>query len=326
MPALLTRISSLPYVSIVCLISASTAAASVTSAPCATAVPPDAVMAAAVASALVPRATHTTAAPPPARRSAIARPIPRDAPVTIATLPSYCPIADFAAPLCRREQGLDRGKVAGTFDVENGGAVGNALDHSAQRFARPHFNISGDAFRRKALHQVLPSYWGCDLADQGVDRLARRAFGLSIDVRDHRNTRSVRPHRTQLRRQPLFGRLHQRAMEWRAHLQRHGPARTQRLGALAGPCDRGSRAGNHDLAAAIQVRRADHLALRRFRARLVHALFIERENRRHGAVTNRHRFLHVAAAVADQPHRVLECERARRDVSRIFTETMAGDE
>src|SRR5687767_12716468 len=158
MPALLTRISSLPYVSIVCLISASTAAASVTSAPCATAVPPDAVIAAAVASALVPRATHTTAAPPPARRSAIARPIPRDAPVTIATLPSYCLIADVR-PLCRREPGPDRGKVTGTFDVENGGTVGDALDHSAQRFARPHFNIAGDAVGRKALHHVLPSYW-----------------------------------------------------------------------------------------------------------------------------------------------------------------------
>src|SRR5688572_23428281 len=177
MPALLTTISSLPCVSTVCLIRASTAAVSVTSAACAVALPPDAVIAAAVASALVPRATQTTVAPPAARRSAIARPIPRDAPVTIATLPSYCPIADLR-PLCRREQGLDRGKVAGTFDVENGGAVGNALDHSAQRFARPHFNISGDAFRRKALHHVLPSYWRGDLPDQRVDRLAGRAFGL----------------------------------------------------------------------------------------------------------------------------------------------------
>src|SRR5215213_8497256 len=87
MPALLTRISSLPCFSMVDLINASTAAASVTSALIGSAFPPEDVIDAAVASALEPRATQMTCAPPAASRSAIARPMPRDAPVTIAILP-----------------------------------------------------------------------------------------------------------------------------------------------------------------------------------------------------------------------------------------------
>ena len=181
MPALLTRISSLPCFSITDLIRPSTAAASVTSSADASALPPDAAIAAAVASALVPRATQITVAPPAASRSAIARPIPRDAPVTIAILPSK-----EVRTVAER---LDRRQVVGTFDVLNGGAGRDPLDHSTQCFARPYFNISGDALGRKALYDVFPTHRRCNLLDQGVDRRRRGALRLGIDVGDDRHAR-----------------------------------------------------------------------------------------------------------------------------------------
>ena len=116
-------------------------------------------------------------------------------------------------------------------------------------------------------------------------------------------------------------------MERRADRQRHDAPGAERLGALAGARHRVARAGNHDLPAAVQVRRADDLAVappRRTPARPASA-----SRPRIAAiapVADRHRLLHVAAAAPHDPQRVGERERAGGDVGRVLAEAVAGDE
>ena len=76
---------------------------------------------------------------------------------------------------------------------------------------------------------------------------------------------------------------------------------------------------------AVQVRGADHLALRRLRAGLRHVVGVESEDRRHRAGADRHRFLHVAAAAADDAHRIGKRQRAGRHVRRVLAQAVAGD-
>ncbi len=96
-PALLTRMSSPPYVSIACRTIDSAWAKSATSAPLVTASPPSARISATTASAgdssfspasETPKSLTTTFAPCRASSSACARPMPRPAPVTIAIRPA----------------------------------------------------------------------------------------------------------------------------------------------------------------------------------------------------------------------------------------------
>ena len=88
-PALLTRMSSRPWLATVCATAASAAARSVTSASITDALAPPAPSSSASALSRSPRrATSVTAAPSAASRRAVASPMPLDAPVTIATVPS----------------------------------------------------------------------------------------------------------------------------------------------------------------------------------------------------------------------------------------------
>ena len=82
-PALLTRMRGVPCADRIVAIARSTAARSATSQATMDAFDPIAF--AAASSAGTPRATSTTCAPPRASIVAVARPIPRDAPVTTAT-------------------------------------------------------------------------------------------------------------------------------------------------------------------------------------------------------------------------------------------------
>ena len=87
MPALLTRMCSLPHFSTTASTTCCTLSASVTSQAKTSAVPPAARIASTVSASLSAlRATQATLAPAPARASAMARPMPREAPVTIADL------------------------------------------------------------------------------------------------------------------------------------------------------------------------------------------------------------------------------------------------
>ncbi len=103
--------------------------------------------------------------------------------------------------------------------------------------------------------------------------------------------------------------------QWNGALtgQRHGAlARPSALRALGGPLHGGRRAGDHHLSRAVDVRRADDLALRRLLARPRHGLQVAAENRRHRAGADRHRLLHVAPAPPHDRHRVAEHQACRR--------------
>jgi len=114
-------------------------------------------------------------------------------------------------------------------------------------------------------------------------------------------------------------------MKWRAHRQWNRALGAERLRPLAGARDGRRGARDHNLSGAVQVRGTDDFALRRFFTRLVHARFIESDNRRHGAAAHRRRFLHVAAAIAHETNRVGKRECARGNVRRIFAEAVSRD-
>src|SRR6478672_13612967 len=112
MPALFTRISTRPCLAMAPETTNSTLAGSVTSRLTASALPPDNVIVEAVSSAFEPRAAATTMAPCDASVFATAAPIPRDAPVTMATFPErliilsarLAPRRDHPARQRRRQQ------------------------------------------------------------------------------------------------------------------------------------------------------------------------------------------------------------------------------
>ena len=125
-----------------------------------------------------------------------------------------------------------------------------------------------------------------------------------IDVGHDRNARIARRQRAQLRREAILRGLHERAVERRADGERHDALCAQLFRARARAIDGSLRAGNHDLAGAVHVRRRHHLAVRRLGARLRDAIGIETENGRHRARADRHGLLHVAATPTHRAHRV----------------------
>ena len=90
--------------------------------------------------------------------------------------------------------------------------------------------------------------------------------------------------------------------------------------------DGGLVAGDHDLGAAIVVRRVADLALRRLAGDLERGLVFEAEQGRHRPLPHRNRLLHGVAADAQQPRRIGDREAAGGGERRIFAERMAGDE
>ena len=115
----------------------------------------------------------------------------------------------------------------------------NLANQSAQSGSRTHLNIRCDALGRKAPYHGLPPYWRRDLGDECLDDLARGTLRLGVDVRHHWDARMLNGERAQLWGEPLLGRLHERAVERRAHRKRHDPRRAERLGALAAAHDLG---------------------------------------------------------------------------------------
>ncbi len=95
---------------------------------------------------------------------------------------------------------------------------------------------------------------------------------------------------------------------------------------LNGALDGRLVAGDDDLPAAVVVGDLADLALRSLARHLARGLDIEAEQRRHGALPDRHGALHGVAADAQEPRRVGERQAAGGGERRIFAERMAGDE
>ena len=242
--------------------------ASVTSSATRSAWPP----AAAISSPPSPRRCRRA---PPRRRArparpasaAIARPMPRDAPVTIATLSRQ---VDHAASLSAPSSAASAVRRLPMLDAPCASAI-DLLDQPAQHRARAHLNDTCvTPSRRKAAHDVFPAHRRRHLPDQRLDRrAARRASARRRRWRRPGTRGSCDGQRAQLRRQPILGRLHQRAVERRADRQRHrrawrrAPSRARRRARTAAAC-----AGDHHLPGRVEVGRADDLALGRLLARL----------------------------------------------------------
>ena len=105
-------------------------------------------------------------------------------------------------------------------------------------------------------------------------------------------------------RHGVGGRLHQRAMERRGHLQHHRALGALGLGDLDRALDRRLVAGHHHLPAAIVVGGLADLALRGLGRDRSCGIELEAEQRRHRAGADRHRLLHGAAADAQKPRGV----------------------
>src|SRR5262249_19949870 len=155
----------------------SSAGASVTSRASASARCPAAVSSDTHAAAWSARAAATIVAPWPASRVAIARPIPRDAPVTSATLP-------VRSNMRERFNGCE---IVGCAEVDHPGFAVNLAYQTAQHRAWTYFNIRCDALRRKAGDDLLPADRRRDLVHERLDRGVRVVLRLAVDVGDDRD-------------------------------------------------------------------------------------------------------------------------------------------
>src|ERR1051325_5052354 len=201
----------------------STDAVSVPSSGTVSAVPPPAWISETVPAAFSPRAAATMCAPREASSVAMPRPMPRDAPVLTATLP-----VRSSTHTC-----FHRREILGGGEVEDASVLVDLLDETAEHGAGAHLNIVGDAFRRKAPHDLLPAHGRGDLPDERVDRRGGIALRLRVDVGHDRHARRLHAQRAQIRLQPILRRLEQRAVKRRAHGQwNHAPG-AERFRALA---------------------------------------------------------------------------------------------
>src|SRR5436190_7951187 len=235
MPALLTRMCSPPSAAMISLKAASTAAESATSKRFVTAAPPAAATAAAASLAAASFAVKlmTTLAPARPSATAIARPMPRDPPVTTATRPESSPMGCLPGD----------GRLP---ERRNGRGIGRALDRDAGRDAlhqaredvpRAHLYRGRHAQGADALHRLFPAHRARDLSGQQLGDAGRVLVWRGLDVRDDRHARRRERHARELRRQPVGRGLHERTVEGRAHVQQLRVLRATRLGSRASPID-----------------------------------------------------------------------------------------
>src|SRR5690349_7326111 len=196
-PALLTRIVGWPSSATSRSMAAETATGSLTSATSPTARPPAEVIAATTASApSASRSRQPTAAPSPARRIAVARPIPDAAPVTSAMRPCSGPRSlmvaleagdvDRAVPVIEGDdQGDQRGKDERVLEPRTTERRQDELaDGDDEQVDRKHHQelANGGRPRRSLSDQSL--------RDQGVredhdDHAQRRLEGCRVHPRQH---------------------------------------------------------------------------------------------------------------------------------------------
>ena len=127
--------------------------------------------------ALLLAAAATTSAPRRASSSAIARPMPRDAPVTIATLPANC--AHDPALNAVRLKSVDAGEMLGRLDVDERGSRAILRPSPRQHRAGPDLDERGDALGDEPAHDVLPAHRRRHLTDQRLDRGGRIGLRLA---------------------------------------------------------------------------------------------------------------------------------------------------
>ena len=110
-----------------------------------------------------------------------------------------------------------------------------------------------------------------------------------------------------------------------AHGEQFRELCTPFLGELRTALHRRRITRDHDLLWRIDVSGRTYLALSRIPADLGNLRQFHSQDRRHGADADRHRLLHVLAAIADGAHRVGQAHGPRRHVSGILAQALACD-
>jgi hypothetical protein len=106
----------------------------------------------------------------------------------------------------------------------------------------------------------------------------------------------------------------------------HHTAGASSFGERHGALDGAGVPGNDHLVRRVEIRCADHLALRGFSEDRIELAFRQFEDGGHGAHARRNGLLHVAAAVAHQADGVAELQALRRHQRRIFAQAVASHE
>src|SRR3984957_17980557 len=233
MAALLTRISSLPNLARTCWNPVLIWAASATSMGTARASPPaDSISVTRVASFSVLRAATATFAPEAASPTAVARPIPCDAPVMSATLSfsenirsnflvrSALGFAGFGARLGDFLQRVFQ--AGGIFHVENADATIDLAQQAGQNFAGADFDEDIHAGFDHFVNRIEPTDRRGDLADQRVAGFVAGDDGFGIDIGDQRKFQGGEAHGFQIGFEAFLCRHHQRAVKRRGDGQNHG--------------------------------------------------------------------------------------------------------
>src|SRR2546425_1001282 len=213
MPALFTRWSIRPWAFTTSSKAASTEARSATSIARASALPPAAVISAtASARRARSRAVRTTVAPSAANALAIARPMPRDAPVTNETLPAR---EGMSGAWGRgRSPG---GQGGGIVHVEGPRPFRDLPDQAGEHGPRTDLDERLHAFLHQALDRRLPEDGSRDLADQPVAGLVPGPHDPGLDVVDEGHLEVAERESRQVRRQASLGGPHERAVKGGGH-------------------------------------------------------------------------------------------------------------
>ena len=114
-------------------------------------------------------------------------------------------------------------------------------------------------------------------------------------------------------------------MERCADRQHLGALGAALVGQFRGALDGGRVAGDHDLLRRIDVGGLADFALRGVVADGGDLVEVHAEDCGHRADADRHRFLHILAAIANRADGVGKAERSGSDVRGIFAEAVSGD-
>src|SRR6266496_368241 len=261
---------------------------------------------------------------PDARVTAMARPMPREPPVTSAALPVKSNMKRSLRPE-DRERLLER---RGIFDVDDLDALVDALHEARQHLAGADLDHARHAESHHLLDALDPPHRGGHLLEQERHDARDLAVRLRLHVRHHRHPRLLPRDPAQHRLEAHLDRLHQRAVEGCGDGERQDPLRARGLELAARLLDRARRPRDDRLPGVVVVRRRADGARRRLDrlADRLHAGGLEAEHRRHRALSGRHRLLHERPARSHRPRGVRGAERARGDERGVLAERVARDE
>src|SRR5438128_1658804 len=274
---------------------------------------PPASRAAASASSPPERYPSTTDAPARASSSAIARPIPRDAPVTSAVLPSSEQNAGASSSSEGLLELLDRGEAVHGDRLH---AAVDPLHEAREDVARPDLDEGAHALARELARRLRELDRRRELVDeQGPEPLRR------LDLRRHRRHegRDRLGEADALDRRPqAVGRAgDERAVEGAGNLELHRPARPLLPRLRAAPVHRRVGPRDHDLPGAAVVRRPHPEDPA---AELLDDLVLEAEDRGHRAGVLPRRLGHREPALAHERDRLRRADRTGGGNTRLLAD------